>query len=82
MLVFGEPGLEKDNIASLIHFSSPHCSRPMVRQPSTAYTGSQLNPRLLLICCVPQRRLGGITFDDRLSCHSFPPHTSLLTYIG
>ena len=31
MLVFGEPGLEKDNIAVLIHFSSPQHERPMVQ---------------------------------------------------
>lgn len=30
VLVFGEPGLEKDNIAVLIHFSSPQHDRPMV----------------------------------------------------
>ena len=29
--MFGEPGLEKDNIAALIHFSSPDHRRPMAR---------------------------------------------------
>lgn len=29
--MFGEPGLEKDNIAALVHFSSPEHGRPMVQ---------------------------------------------------
>ena len=31
MLIFGEPGLEKDTIASLIHFGSPARRKAMVR---------------------------------------------------
>ncbi len=30
VIVFGEPGLEKDNIAALIHFGSPHRREPMI----------------------------------------------------
>ena len=31
VIVFGEPGLEKDNIAALVHFSSPDHSLPMAQ---------------------------------------------------
>lgn len=31
VLVFGEPGLEKDNIASLIHFGSPQRRKPIIK---------------------------------------------------
>ena len=31
VLIFGEPGLEKDNVAALIHFGSPDHKSPMVR---------------------------------------------------
>lgn len=31
VLIFGEPGLEKDNIASLIHFGSPQRREPMIK---------------------------------------------------
>lgn len=31
VLIFGEPGLEKDNIASLIHFSSPQRREPIIK---------------------------------------------------
>lgn len=31
MLIFGEPGLEKDNVAALIHFGSPEHDKPMVQ---------------------------------------------------
>lgn len=31
VLIFGEPGLEKDNIASLIHFSSPQRRQPIIK---------------------------------------------------
>ncbi|MGB3512449.1 MAG: sigma 54-interacting transcriptional regulator [Microcoleaceae cyanobacterium] len=31
VLIFGEPGLEKDNIASLIHFSSPYRRQPIIK---------------------------------------------------
>ena len=31
LLVFGEPGLEKDNMAALIHFSSPQRREPMIQ---------------------------------------------------
>lgn len=31
VLIFGEPGLEKDNIAALIHFSSPQRQEPMIK---------------------------------------------------
>ncbi|GAB4815576.1 hypothetical protein N2152v2_002622 [Parachlorella kessleri] len=31
VLIFGEPGLEKDNIAALIHFGGPEYSKPMVQ---------------------------------------------------
>lgn len=31
VLIFGEPGLEKDNIAALIHFSSPQRREPMIK---------------------------------------------------
>jgi transcriptional regulator with AAA-type ATPase domain/NAD-dependent dihydropyrimidine dehydrogenase PreA subunit len=31
VLIFGEPGLEKDNIAALIHFGSPWRQQPLVR---------------------------------------------------
>jgi transcriptional regulator with AAA-type ATPase domain/NAD-dependent dihydropyrimidine dehydrogenase PreA subunit len=30
-IIFGEPGLEKDNIAALIHFSSPSRREPMIQ---------------------------------------------------
>jgi transcriptional regulator with AAA-type ATPase domain/NAD-dependent dihydropyrimidine dehydrogenase PreA subunit len=30
-LIFGEPGLEKDNIAALIHFSSPYRQEPIIK---------------------------------------------------
>lgn len=29
--IFGEPGLEKDNIAALLHFGSPDRTKPMVK---------------------------------------------------
>lgn len=31
VLIFGEPGLEKDNIAALIHFSSPGRRQPIIK---------------------------------------------------
>ncbi|MEO0645834.1 MAG: cyclic nucleotide-binding domain-containing protein [Cyanobacteria bacterium J06650_10] len=31
VLIFGEPGLNKDNLAALIHFGSLHKSQPMIR---------------------------------------------------
>jgi transcriptional regulator with AAA-type ATPase domain len=31
VLVFGEPGLEKDNIAALMHFGSSRRVKPMVQ---------------------------------------------------
>ncbi len=31
VLIFGEPGLEKDNIASLIHFGSPQRREPVIK---------------------------------------------------
>ncbi len=31
VLIFGEPGLEKDNLASLIHFSSSHRREPIIK---------------------------------------------------
>ncbi len=31
VLVFGEPGLEKDNICALIHFSSPYRRQPLIK---------------------------------------------------
>lgn len=31
VLIFGEPGLEKDNIASLIHFGSPQRREPIIK---------------------------------------------------
>ena len=31
MLIFGEPGLEKDNLAALVHFSSPEHGLLMAR---------------------------------------------------
>ncbi|WP_250121267.1 sigma 54-interacting transcriptional regulator [Chroococcidiopsis sp. CCMEE 29] len=31
VLIFGEPGLEKDNIATLIHFSSPQRREPIIK---------------------------------------------------
>lgn len=31
VLIFGEPGLEKDNIAALIHFGGPDHDKPMVQ---------------------------------------------------
>ncbi len=31
VLIFGEPGLEKDNTAALIHFSSPYRHEPMIK---------------------------------------------------
>ena len=31
VLIFGEPGLEKDNTAALIHFSSPQRQEPMIK---------------------------------------------------
>jgi transcriptional regulator with AAA-type ATPase domain/NAD-dependent dihydropyrimidine dehydrogenase PreA subunit len=31
ILIFGEPGLEKDNIATLIHFSSPQRRQPIIK---------------------------------------------------
>ncbi|MCL1470027.1 sigma 54-interacting transcriptional regulator [Argonema antarcticum] len=31
VLIFGEPGLEKDNIAALIHFASPQRREPMIK---------------------------------------------------
>ena len=50
VLVFGEPGLEKDNIAILIHFSSPQHDRPMVhtKLTSSCCTGLRI---LHLISC-------------------------------
>jgi transcriptional regulator with AAA-type ATPase domain/NAD-dependent dihydropyrimidine dehydrogenase PreA subunit len=31
VLIFGEPGLEKDNLAALIHFSSPDRRKPLIQ---------------------------------------------------
>ena len=31
ILIFGEPGLEKDNLAALIHFGSDHKKEPMIK---------------------------------------------------
>ncbi|NJN49843.1 MAG: sigma 54-interacting transcriptional regulator, partial [Alkalinema sp. RL_2_19] len=31
VLIFGEPGLEKDNVAGLIHFGSPWRKRPLIK---------------------------------------------------
>lgn len=31
VLIFGEPGLEKDNLAALVHFGSPNHAAPFVR---------------------------------------------------
>ncbi|MEO0867367.1 MAG: cyclic nucleotide-binding domain-containing protein [Cyanobacteria bacterium J06642_11] len=31
VLIFGEPGLEKDNLAALIHFGSTHKQQPMIK---------------------------------------------------
>lgn len=31
VLIFGEPGLEKDNLAALIHFSSPYRREPIIK---------------------------------------------------
>ncbi|WP_017306287.1 sigma 54-interacting transcriptional regulator [Spirulina subsalsa] len=55
ILIFGEPGLEKDNIASLIHYSSPQRREPMIQLTSGLLqaSGSELfgrsngNPGLL-----------------------------------
>lgn len=30
-LLFGEPGLQKDNLAALVHFGSPDRNKPMVQ---------------------------------------------------
>jgi transcriptional regulator with AAA-type ATPase domain/NAD-dependent dihydropyrimidine dehydrogenase PreA subunit len=39
-IVFGEPGLEKDNIAALIHFSSPDRRLPMIKIQCSALQAS------------------------------------------
>jgi transcriptional regulator with AAA-type ATPase domain/NAD-dependent dihydropyrimidine dehydrogenase PreA subunit len=39
-IVFGEPGLEKDNIAALIHFSSPDRRSPMIKIQCSALQAS------------------------------------------
>ncbi len=31
VLIFGEPGLQKDRVAALVHFDGPQRKRPMVR---------------------------------------------------
>ncbi|MEO0539883.1 MAG: cyclic nucleotide-binding domain-containing protein [Cyanobacteria bacterium P01_A01_bin.105] len=31
VLIFGEPGLNKDNLAALIHFGSPHKTTPLIK---------------------------------------------------
>ncbi len=36
ILIFGEPGLEKDNIAALIHFGSPRRRQPMIKLDCSA----------------------------------------------
>ena len=38
MLIFGEPGLEKSNIAALVHFGSPAHAAPLVQAQSLALT--------------------------------------------
>lgn len=40
VLVFGEPGLEKDNIAALIHYGSPQRREPMVQLTSSLLQAS------------------------------------------
>lgn len=40
MLIFGEPGLEKSNLAALVHFGSPSHAAPLVqvlRPPTLPY---------------------------------------------
>lgn len=37
-LIFGEPGLQKDNIAALLHFGGPDRNKPMVQVCSTCTT--------------------------------------------
>ncbi|MEN9226512.1 MAG: sigma 54-interacting transcriptional regulator [Thermostichus sp. HHBFW_bins_43] len=40
ILIFGEPGLEKDNIAALIHFGSPYRRQPMIKLDCSALQSS------------------------------------------
>ncbi|MGQ9836643.1 MAG: sigma 54-interacting transcriptional regulator [Cyanobacteriota bacterium] len=40
ILIFGEPGLEKDNIAALIHFGSPSRRQPMIKLDCSALQAS------------------------------------------
>ncbi|MFQ3613800.1 MAG: sigma 54-interacting transcriptional regulator, partial [Cyanobacteriota bacterium] len=40
ILIFGEPGLEKDNIAALIHFGSPYRRQPMIKLDCSALQAS------------------------------------------
>ncbi len=39
VLIFGEPGLEKDNIAALVHFGSPRRRQPMIKVDCSALWG-------------------------------------------
>ncbi|MEA5533836.1 sigma 54-interacting transcriptional regulator [Crocosphaera sp. XPORK-15E] len=40
VLIFGEPGLQKDNLASLIHFSSPFRREPIIQVNCSQLQGS------------------------------------------
>ncbi|MFS8911670.1 sigma 54-interacting transcriptional regulator [Synechococcus sp. H60.3] len=40
VLIFGEPGLEKDNVAALIHFGSPRRRQPMIKVDCSALQAS------------------------------------------
>lgn len=49
-LVFGEPGLEKDNIAALLHFGSADRTKPMIQVNCTAFfSNSPFSNYLFLI---------------------------------
>jgi len=62
-LVFGEPGLEKDNIAALLHFGSADRTKPMIQV--RCWDKVKTLP-LLLICgthglhCLPQKTKAGL----------------------
>ena len=57
VMVFGEPGLEKDNIAALIHFGSPRRRFPMFqvrpgRTPRTFLVSLRRNDDRMSECAV------------------------------
>jgi len=49
VLIHGEPGLEKDNLAALIHYGSPDRRQPMIRIDATLMRPDAAQPLLQVL---------------------------------